>query len=140
MQILAFDPGLTTGWSYLDTVRKTVAYGEFKKWEKIEELMAPPRDLPPQVDVVVAEEFRLYPHIGDRLKWQTFPASEVIGVIKFLGECYYLPVVMQTAAMAKKLKLTEKFSSKHAEDAVRHALAFLKKEGLLQEPFSDLIA
>jgi len=140
MQILSFDPGLTTGWAYLDTVQNRLWYGQFENWQEVEELMAPPRELPPQVDIVIAEEFRLYPHIGDRLKWQTFPASEVIGVIKFLAECYNLPLYMQPAAMAKKLKLAEKLGMKHAEDAVRHALAFLAKEKLLLPPFADLVA
>jgi len=135
MQILALDPGLTTGWCHLDTNRDAFCYGQFENWQNLEDLMTPL-----QVDVVVAEEFRLYPHLGDRLKWQTFPASEVIGVIKYLAERYNIPLVVQNAAQAKKLKLTEGLGMKHAEDALRHALAFLKKEGLLREPFTDLIA
>ena len=139
MQVLSFDSGATTGWAYLDTVRKMLWFGEFENWQKVQELMAPPRDLPPQVDVVVAEEFRLYPAMGQRLMWSIMVASEVNGVIKFLAECYNLPLSMQSAAMAKKIKLVEKLRMKHAEDAVRHALAFLKREGLLKEPFADLI-
>lgn len=92
-------------------------------------------------DIIIVERFLLYPWSAKRLKWDQLRAIEVIGVIKYLAEEADILVVMQNASVAKSIelaKIPEDFD-KHAQDAFRHALAFLKREGLLTDELRGYI-
>ena len=94
------------------------------------------------MDVVVIERFLLYPWAAKRLRWNKLSAIEVIGIIKFLARKRSVSVVMQNASVAKRIKLAKKPEGfdRHALDAFRHALAFLKRENLLTEQLKEYIA
>ena len=142
MRILALDPGLQTGWCAISVGNGTLEGGSFPLWERLTAKNQAQYEDIAGADVVVVERFLLYPWVAKRLKWDKLRVVEVIGVINYLAEELDVPVVMQNASEAKSIKLARKPEGfdEHACDALRHALAFLKKEGLLKEPFADLIA
>ena len=129
MRILAFDPGETTGWCYLDTDRsETLSQGEFPTYTGLCGVLA--KTAP---DLVIIERFLLYPWSAKRLKWNKLVAVQVIGVIKFLCEEQLIPYILRNASVAKSVQLRQPLESKHATDAFRHILAYLKAENKLGE-------
>jgi len=123
MIVLSFDPGETTGWAKVNSETGEMESGEFPKWSWIEKLIYT------YPDHVVIEEFKLYPARAAEQSWSSFPSVEVIGVIKFISSKANIPVTEQSASMAKALVVAvDKASmSRHAYDALRHALIFLKR-------------
>jgi hypothetical protein len=140
MIILAFDPGETTGWCRVDTAMHTVTGGSFPLWEGIG-LYYAAGGYWKTIDAIVVERFLLYPWAAKRLRWDKLKPVEVIGVIKFMAQKRSIPVTMQNAADAKRIKLAKKPEGfdRHALDAFRHALAFLKREGLLADWLQEYI-
>jgi len=132
VRILAFDPGETTGWCYVDT-SGSLESGDFLTYTGVCDILA--RTGP---DLVIIERFLLYPWSARRLKWNKLVAVEVIGVARFLCEEERIPYILRNAAVAKSVKLKEPLASKHATDAFRHILAYLKAENMLGE-FSKYI-
>jgi len=127
MIVLAFDPGETTGYAVLSSDRETFVMGSFEGWSLVRALMG--SYLP---DVVVVEQYKLYPYAARSQVWSSFPTVEVIGVIKYLAERHSIPVVEQSAADAKfvNVKRTkEKKGDRHAYSALRHALLHLRRQG-----------
>jgi len=135
MRILGFDPGETTGWCLVDE-RGIIAGGSFTLSTGVAKCLEFP-----DLTSVVVEKFMLYPWSAKRLKWNTLKAVEVIGVIKHLAEQANIPVIMQSASTGKSVELAEKYKDfdKHAHDALRHVLAFCKREGLLTDDLRRLI-
>jgi len=127
--ILAFDPGGTTGWACLREGQ--LAGGSFPLWSKVEHLLV---SVGP--DIVVCEDFLLYPGKAQHLYWNRFEAVQVIGVLKFLTDKFGIPLVMQTAAQGKAMKVVRVHEfNKHATDALRHALRLALRLGVA-EPYS----
>lgn len=127
MIVLAFDPGVTTGYAVLSTDGEMQVLGSFNGWELVEALIgayAP--------DVVVVEKFVLYPYAAKSQAWSSFPTIEVIGVIKYLADKGSILVVEQSAADIKVVSLVytkQKKGDRHAYSALRHALLYLRKQG-----------
>lgn len=135
MIVLSFDPGKTTGYTVLDTDEKHPVVGSFKGWQLADSLIA---SYAP--DVVVIEQFRLYPAAAKHKVWSDFPTVEVIGVIKYCAELRDIPVIMQSAADVKTINLVytrQKRGDRHAYSALRHALLYLRRQGL-NDAFGDL--
>lgn len=134
MRVLSFDPGGTTGWCCMDKQDDKkmpgilVARGDIPDWHGVAELI---REYKP--DVVTFEVFRLYASKAQSKSWDTFLVVEVIGVIKYLCECWDIRLVEQTPSEGKQFFNTEKLkvlglyqSVTHINDATGHALYFLK--------------
>lgn len=126
MIVLAFDPGGSTGWCVIDSEYTLIASGEIPDWHGVKDLFNTH-----QPDVVVYETFQLYAWKAQSLSWNTFVPCEAIGVIKFIAEELQIPCVGQGPAERKwftddRLKTFNMVPpSKHAKDAIRHALYFL---------------
>ena len=140
MIVLAFDPGETTGWCRVDTTAGTLEGGSFPLWEELHLMQFY------LADAIVVERFMLYPWMLKRLRWNKLQTVEVIGAIKYVAGYSEIagcaPITMQNASVAKRIKLAKKPEGfdRHALDAFRHALAFLKRENLLTEQLKEYIA
>lgn len=125
MRILAFDPGETTGWCLADTATGALLTGDMPLWQQASlliDLHAP--------DLVVVEAFRLYPFRAAGQSWSSFEPVKVIGVITYLCELRQVRMVEQMASEAKSMQFEKRGEkiSKHAYDALRHALYRARKE------------
>lgn len=125
MKFISYDPGQTTGWAIFENDRLLSA-GESIDWKDIKFQLE--ND---EFDFVLFEEFKLYPWKAKHKSWDTFTEIEVIGVIKEF--CWYNGIKLEKQIPAqkdffdnKKLeRLFGKIPSRHAKDAVRHALVYL---------------
>ena len=146
MLILAFDPGESTGWCRVDTTAGSICGGSFPLWRGVSQHLLFPAPYPPGwrpgPDVLLVERFLLYPSAASRLIWDKLHTVEVIGVIKYLAEQLDIKVTMQNASVAKSIELAKKPDGfdKHALDALRHILAFLKRERLLTDQLKEYMA
>lgn len=133
MNILAFDPGETTGWCFVADNGEYIA-GDAPLWEGIDELI---ENLPTN-SIVTIERFSLYAGKQEAQTNSTFPACEVIGVIKYLCNLYKVEYVIQGASVKtyfqKRITYAEKMSQ-HAKDAIMHAFYYRKfKLGIHDDP------
>jgi len=130
MRVLSYDPGKSTGWCILEgtnTEQKLIAAGEIPDWHGVKDTINKF-----QPDVIVFETFQLYAWKAQSLSWNTFLPCEVIGVIKFIAEELDIPCIGQGPAQRvfftdDRLKACGITSpSKHAKDAIRHGMYFLR--------------
>ena len=121
VQALAFDPGKTTGYAYLDS-HSLEEVGQLSHLNEVGDLIA---EIMP--DVIVYES---YPRNWARHNDFHYPV-EVIGVIKYASYGVNRPTVPQTPGMVKcgywtieKMKAIGLYQvgKPHARDAVRHLL------------------
>ena len=143
MIVLAFDPGETTGWCYMNTATDEVECGSFERWREVPSLVVryfPVQGSYPQARIVI-ERFMLYPWLAKRLKWDKLLTVEVIGVIKYLAESYGIEYVMQSARTGKLIELQNAPAGldRHAHDAMRHALMYLKTKNALTDKLREYI-
>jgi hypothetical protein len=128
-RILAVDPGETCGWATFDALDLTDA-GQFP--------IGPLEDLDYFVterrpDVMVVENYRVYAsraaqHVGSEVN-----TAQYIGILKFIGSMYQIPVYLQMAHQAKGWVSDKRLHDlglfqtghKHANDAVRHGIYWL---------------
>lgn len=134
--ILSIDPGETTGYAILkagesqtikydkETTDMLIKTGELNLWYDLENLIEESL-----CDIIVYEEFKLYPWRAKQKHWSTFPTAQVVGVIKYLANKFDLPVLGQGADAKdhyddKKLKWCNLYKgrSPHERDAIRHGL------------------
>src|ERR1017187_2812754 len=52
-----------------------------------------------QLDVVVVEEFRLYPGKASAQSWSPMATAEMIGAMKWIASCAGVPITLQSAAV-----------------------------------------
>lgn len=101
-----------------------------------------------QLDLVVCEEFRLYPKMASDQGYSIMPTCEVIGVIKYLAKAAGIPIVMQpasikvpTMARAKAARLTMVSTSQqkgqHCLDAELHGVYWLATNGRFDLAVAD---
>lgn len=104
MLIWAVDPGVTVGFAKLQIRPRP---HKIKFWADAVhpgELFAAleERNLFYRPDFIVMEEFRLYPWLASSQGFNTFPAIEVIGVIKYLAAKVDTEVFMQKATVMRE--------------------------------------
>lgn len=141
MLILSIDPGETSGFSLMKHSEKLnynkkdrdliVNVGEksgYKGFDSLIENYEP--------DLIVYEEFKLYPWKAKQKSWSTFPTVEVIGVLKYIAEQKNVKIIGQGADTKtyfddKKLKWCGVYKgySAHERDAIRHGLFYLEFGG-----------
>lgn len=134
--LIAFDPGVTTGYC----IAKYIGGREFLviragqiAWEDrfamIRNLLEL-REKP--FDHVLVESFRLYRHKAQQLVNNDFPSSQLIGVIEFIcwehGSLYC--VHQQPASVRQNVQILEHhraflIDQPHAQDAYRHIRYFV---------------
>lgn len=107
MRILAIDPGHTCGIAKVRIVRGQL-------WEPIRENVACvspghvytllERPMPGEIDVVVCEEFRLYPWLATHQAFSDFRTVKVIGVIEYLCAINNIAYYEQQAKIKKEAR------------------------------------
>jgi hypothetical protein len=127
IRVIAFDPGEITGIAkYADKLITT-------EHIKIDLMAIEKCVLDFKPDIVVIEEFKLYPSKAKHLVWNQMYPAQVIGVIKLAAKKLDVPVIMQ-AATIKKFSTTEgcpKDSNIHEKDAYMHLWFYMKKQKLI---------
>lgn len=127
MKILGIDPGGTTGVALLEIVDNS--YGVIP--DELDETQAVVDFITYHMpEIIVMEQFRLYAHKGKALRWSTFVASEIIGVVNYIAKQHNIPVVMQNASMIASLELTGSTGGGHSDDALKHALVYLMRNNM----------
>lgn len=135
-RLLVLDPGDTTGWAVLDYGALTSCGQTAGTAKGLTELL----DVH-QPEVVLFEEYRLYPWKAQSQSFSNLPTARLIGALELLCEQRQLPLIGQTAQQAKgviddaKLKELHLYqtSKRHANDAIRHAVyAFCCNKALPQ--------
>ena len=125
MKVLAFDPGKTTGWALVADTGEILDWGEVALSLDVEFLIQESKP-----DLVVYEDFVLYQFKAQAQAWKHFDPVEVIGVIKHICLCHEIECQKQMAWQAKRVEIDPKpKGSKHAYDAMRHALVALARMG-----------
>ncbi len=136
--LVAFDPGGTTGFSRFGdgklTHRGQITAYNYLAVEQVIDLHQP--------QVVVVEEYVLYPWARKQQTWSDFPESRMIGAIELMCLKRKIRLVMQTPADAKnwctdaKLKSWGYFHAtmQHANDSVRHGTYWLLYRGKRNRP------
>lgn len=125
--LLSLDPGAEhTGWAIVDVDTKTCPIsGTLPTWHGLDALFtihAP--------DIVVYEEFRLYPAMAKAKSFGTLSEIETIGVLKYLCEEYKVPIVAQKASCKEHVALPRQVAGvrgPHARDALKHALYYIER-------------
>jgi len=127
--VLAVDPGETCGWALFENV-DLINAGQFRV-NTLEQFDAFVTDSHP--DVMVIENYRVYAsraaqHVGSEVN-----TAQYIGILKFLGQMYQIPVALQMAHQAKgwvsdaRLNQLGLFQTgkRHSNDAIRHGVYWL---------------
>jgi hypothetical protein len=121
-RVLVFDPGETTGWSFL--FDGYIEGGSFKLWYSAEELID--TYMP---SVILYESFNLCAGTAHRLIGNQFLAVQVIGVIRYLADKRNILCTSQPPNMRMGITLVRMQGfDKHAKDAVRHGIRYLLKQ------------
>lgn len=148
MKILAVDPGITTGYAFTEWDMSNKLPMEVPFYTKLpedkikryqgkyhrdfENLM-----LKYNPDVIVMENFRIYPSKAKSLIGDEMETSQVIGIVKYIAHKKQVPVILQMASQAKKAFPREKLERlginpsqndevRHSGDAVKHLLYFIQ--------------
>jgi hypothetical protein len=90
-----------------------------------------------EADVIIIENFRLYPGKSNAMIGNDFKTSQVIGIMKYIANDYRIPVVLQSASQAKNAFTLEKLKQlgvstsradkvRHSQDAIRHLFYFIQ--------------
>lgn len=88
-----------------------------------------------EIDVVIIESFRVYPHRANALKQDPVIPARIIGMLDFVAYYHSIPVVFQSASECKGFWTVERLKeqgywadNKHERDALKHCLYYLMKE------------
>lgn len=150
MRILSFDPGETTGYAegLLENNRLTV--GLVGSWRGLDEYLGTATALFAirRVDVVVVEDYVVYPHkLKEHIGNALYTARE-IGRLEFYAYVAGANLIKQSASMAKQRWTDERltralaahyFTNRHAIDAIRHLLTYVERRQLAQLPFTGKV-
>ena len=142
MIVLGIDPGGTTGYGAVllgvdtqsnEEIYKFMDAGELPDWHGLEELII---KINPQV--IIYEQFKLYPWLAKNQSWSEMETAQVIGVLHYLCEKYNKIVKGQGAnekklARPRAIAMLKAYGNKsrysdHSIDALTHALVYLRKE------------
>lgn len=134
-QLLALDPGETTGWALFRSTSDDVYLeraGQYKTWPMKEWCVNHVTELVGLLAIspskVVYEQYRVYEWKTDQHSWSDVPTLHIIGCIETLCIQKSIPYYNQTAQVAKNFctdELLERWGLyteglKHARDAIRH--------------------
>lgn len=133
MKIISLDPGKSTGvtyWEYSDNTHDL----RLLKSEVILNYLDFDWSILKDYDLVIYEDFLLYPGKAKSMIFNRFIPAQVIGVIKYYSYKYKKPVVVQRAVDVKKaisneaLKFFKCYTKiTHTRDSARHAIYYFVK-------------
>lgn len=115
MNILAIDPGYTTGIcsAKCHDDFEVIQVGEFpwaKRHEALRTLLTgtyAPHGIPLTFDVVIIESFRLMPHKAQSQIGKTFPSSQLIGIVDYLCWKTSTSLVIQEPGQRTRVKVLD---------------------------------
>jgi len=138
--ILAVDPGVMTGWAYLDpndVEWKAPVCGQSEQAA----FTSMVRSYENTWEAIVVERYTI---TQETLRKSRQPASlEIIGFLRAEAQWLDIPFVLQTPADAKRFASDEKLAAAgwlqpkkddHANDALRHLLLYCVKMRLMEVP------
>jgi len=138
-RILAIDPGESSGWfmqeSHEDTVaflKGTIVLDRVRFWELL---------VLTQPNIIIYEEFKLYPHKARALIGNTFYTCEIIGLIKLYADIAKETKLFKQGASGRKYvhattqdpnwllakELSDCPTTNHTFDAYQHFCMFMHK-------------
>lgn len=127
MNIIAFDPGHTTGWALLSGGE--IEAGSFSMWADVWEIIGGYTSAPPRLEAIIIEAFVLRRGKALALSGSKLETVQVIGYIKAVCDHFGIKYVeQQPACKAIRVAKIEGLNV-HAMDAVRHGLYYMKKHG-----------
>lgn len=132
--LLALDPGETTGYCIFNPQGVLIAQGQERTWplescipviSKLLEAYQP--------KAVVFESYQVYSWKTEDHSWSQIPTVQVIGCVKTLIILANISYFQQTAQVAKQFVSDQRLKDwnmwfvgiRHARDAIRHACYFL---------------
>lgn len=151
LTLLAVDPGSTTGWirALVTSVPEpedeephgTYTILEHGIWHGTPHLYAQREKLFGGVQVVVTEDYRVYPHKAMAHVGSQVPGAKEIGKVELLACMYGARMSYQMASQAKQLWPNQRckhhfadfwatLKSEHEKDALRHLATFLEDQRL----------
>jgi hypothetical protein len=130
--LLALDPGETTGWS-IWADGKLKDQGQVKTWPM--EVCVPALQTVITLSspsIVVYESYQVYEWKTEDHTWSQIPTVQVIGCLQTLLLMQKIPYHTQTAQVAKQFVSDERLEQwdfwfkgvRHARDSIRHGLYF----------------
>ena len=128
MNVLAFDPGGTTGWAFLSNGK--IEAGSFHTWEEVWAILDQHHE---KLDMVIIESFILRRGSALALSGSKLETVQVIGYIKAFCDNYVVPYLEQQPACKAIVVSKIKGLDVHAMDAVRHGLYYLKSRRLASQ-------
>lgn len=147
MRVLALDPGERVGWARADVDEdgtwSQLRHGITPLWDMATAVARASDIYPsgedyesaPDYDVVVMEDWRLYPHMANNFVGSAFPSVQFIGAVRLCCKLSGTKLVMQGAAVKKTADKTLaklrpelhelvtrpiKHDDGHDQDAIRH--------------------
>ena len=136
--LLAIDPGKMTGWAWIEYSKTSTKIMETREvpFEDIYTLLTEYLDHEQRVDAVVIEDFRITAGTGKlgSPDW----SLRIIGATELLTQRHGIPLTKQMPSSAKTFSTDDKLravdlwhrgGAGHANDALRHALLYLVKDG-----------
>jgi hypothetical protein len=133
MNILSIDPGYTSGVCMASTHDdfEVIQVGEFdwdERFSVLETLLTgkhAPNGMPLIFDVVITENFRLRHDKAKTQVGQTFPSSQIIGIVGYLCYKQDIPLVIQEPGTRVRVKVLDEHKymvvGPHITDAYQHA-------------------
>lgn len=134
MKVVAIDPG-----------DRHVGFASWFKLERLvyevnaEEAVSRLEQILRRGDMLILEEFRLYPHHAAAQSWSPMETSQMIGAMKLVAKQKGANVREQGASIKKATRrqlkargIKQVGEGTHARDAELHLLHFLLREGLWQ--------
>ena len=132
MKILVCDPGKKTG--VVETLDGKLQCSYTLEYQKFIEHVLEYKWI--RVDLIIAEEFRIYPWAAHASNFQVLYSPKILGMLELISNKHHIPLILQWASNAKQsitdtvLKENswwERLKNAHERDAGRHALMYLKK-------------
>ena len=132
MRIIVLDPGETTGkttWEFQNN------YLRLLDGELIENYLEYNWNILLEYDLVLIEDFLLYPNKSERMIFNRFVPAKILGIVEYICYKNKIPLEKQRAIDIKKfisLKVLKDlkcwFPSEHLKDSSKHCLTYFVKK------------
>ena len=128
---LAIDPGESTGWATFNESGDVIGFGTAKGREAVYSKLAEV-----EAEVIIMEDYRLYPWKSKEQSWSPFETVRVIGAVEYHGYLHQARIVLQEPGIKaigyKWAGLTKpkNHALSHETDAYVHGVYYLQKAGI----------
>ena len=141
-QLLALDPGETTGWAFFSAgvltssgqlATRTIAESILEVDKLIKHLFAWHSTAPAPARMIVFEDYKIYAWKTDQHTWASLHTPQLLGVIETLALVLGIETRRQMAMHPKQFCTDDKLKmwgyyvkgQRHARDAIRHGCYYL---------------